>query len=69
MGRPRYRADTTLNRVTLRIADDEIEMVRDAATAAGLTVSSYLRLVAIGTAVVPEQQRQRVLDAGAALNT
>lgn len=62
----RQRADATLGIYAFRVADDELEQIKAAADAAGMTSSSYIRLAALGTASLPEGQQQRVLTAGVA---
>lgn len=62
----RVRADRRLQPVSLRIADDELAMVRDAAAAANVTVSAYLRAAALGTAALPPSQQQEILHAAGA---
>lgn len=53
-------------RLSVALADDEVEIIRQAAAANGLTMSNYIRLSTLGTASVPSPQRERILSAGAA---
>lgn len=63
----RIRADRLLTeRVTFALADDEIDLIRTAAQAAGMSTSTYVRLCSLGTASLPSAQRERVLSAGGA---
>jgi uncharacterized protein (DUF1778 family) len=62
----RVRADRRLQPVSLRIADDELAMVRDAAAAANVTVSAYLRAAALGTASMPVKAQREILQAAGA---
>jgi len=67
--RARVRPDTTLERaIMLRVADDDLELIRQAAAADGMPASTWIRAVALGTASMPEQERQRFTSstAGAA---
>lgn len=70
MAAPRHRPDAVLTHVTaLRIADDEMELVRQTAAELGLSASAFMRLAVLGTASLPPQQRTRVMTAGAATPT
>jgi uncharacterized protein (DUF1778 family) len=64
----RVRPDTTLERVIpLRVADDDLELIRQAAAADGMPASTWIRAVALGTAAMPAPERHKVTStAGAA---
>lgn len=63
----RLRADKPLAvRLSIALADDEQELIRDAAAAAGMSVSNFLRQAAIGTAVASPTTQQRVFSAAGA---
>lgn len=67
----RLRPDKPLaTRLSIALADDEQELIRDAAAAAGMSVSNYIRTATIGTAVASPTTQQRVFSAaGAAIPT
>lgn len=70
MGRPHARTDLkALERViTARVTDSELEVLREAADARGLTISAYVRLASIGTATLPPAtQDHRLVSAGGAV--
>lgn len=69
MPRPKFRADqvTLSERLSSIVAPDEMELLRSAAADAGLTVSSYVRLAAVGTASASPTAQQKILTAGAAI--
>lgn len=65
--RARVRPDTTLERaIMLRVADDDLELIRQAAAADGMPASTWIRTVALGTASMPEQERQRFTSSSTA---
>jgi len=50
-GRPRTRADVTLDKVlNTRLAADELDIIKIAAEAKGITVSRYVRTAALDRA-------------------
>lgn len=65
-GRPRLRPETVLDVVSLRMAPDEIELIRAAAAADGMKPSTWIRNAALGTAVLDPASRQEITTAGAA---
>lgn len=63
----RVRPDTTLERlVALRIADDDLERIRQAAAADGMPASTWIRTVALGTASMTGPERQRITSTATA---
>lgn len=70
MGRPHARTDLKALEavITSRVSDSELEVLREAADARGLTLSAYVRLAAIGTATLPPAiQDDRLVTAGGAV--
>lgn len=69
-GRPRIRKDAPLV-VTMgpRFAEDEAEIIRQAAADAGMSASAWIRQAAIGTASLPEPERNRLLATAGAVTT
>lgn len=62
----RLRPETTADRVvSFRLSGDDLERIAAIAAADGLTPAAWIRTAALGTAVLPEPDRQRV-TAGAA---
>lgn len=61
MAQKRARPDTTLDLIAFRVAADEIESIKAAAAADGMTTSAWLRNLAIGTAALPKAERQQQL--------
>lgn len=62
MPTPRKRPDVVLRPATLKIAEDELDAIREVAEREGVTVSHLLR--AAGTAVVGDEDLlRRALDA------
>lgn len=60
----RVRADRALkSSLTTRIADDELAIIQEAAAAANVTVSAYLRAAALGTASMPPAEQHDILYA------
>jgi uncharacterized protein (DUF1778 family) len=68
MARHPMRSDgkALLVRLSIAIADDEQQMIRDAAASAGMSVSGYLRYAALGTAAAEPATRDRVFSAAGA---
>lgn len=63
----RIRPDRTLERlVALRIADDDLELIRQAAAADGMPASTWIRSVALGTASMEAPERQRITSTATA---
>jgi flagellar basal body rod protein FlgF len=65
----RVKPGAQTRHVTARIAEDDYRAVENAAQSAGLTVSAYLRVSAIGTATADPETRNQVLAAGTAIAT
>ena len=64
----RARPDVVLDqRLSVALAADELDRVRQSAAALGLTVSSYIRTAALGTATMPPQRQAQHLMAGGAV--
>lgn len=57
----RRRSDTTLDVMTFRIAADEIETIKAAAAADGMTTSAWLRHFALAFAHSSLQQKEEKL--------
>jgi len=67
IGKPRHRPDTPLDRnVNTRLAAVELAQIKTRAAAEGLSVSSYMRQCAAGTASVTPEIRSQILAAGSA---
>lgn len=63
----RIRPDTTLERlVALRIADDDLERIRQAAAADGMPASTWIRQAALGTAAMDASDRQHLTGSASA---
>lgn len=57
----RLRKDTTLEKlVAVRIADDDFERIREAAAAAGVPASTWMRNIAVGTACMDPKDREQI---------
>lgn len=67
----REQSDRVMDTVTpLRMASEDLELVRSAAAAADLPVSTFIRYAALGTAIADPVVRERVMaGAGAAIPT
>lgn len=65
----RTRTDVPLDqRLSVALAADEVDQLREAAAAMGLSVSNYIRTSTLGTAALPpRQQAQHLASAGAAV--
>jgi len=57
----RARPDTTLDLIAFRVAADEIETIKAAAAADGMTTSAWLRHFAVAFAHSSLQQREEKL--------
>lgn len=61
----RARSDRLLTeRLSFVLADDEVQTIRQAAAANGQTVSTFIRLSTLGTAVAPPAHQSQILTAG-----
>jgi hypothetical protein len=57
-------------RLSVAFAEDELDQVREAAQALGLSVSNFIRTSTLGTAAMPaEAQVSHLISAGAAVRT
>lgn len=67
----REQSNRVLDRTTpLRMASEDLEIIRVAAAAADLPVSTFIRHAALGTAIADPAVRDRVMaGAGAAIPT
>jgi hypothetical protein len=64
----RIKPDMVSDVLTFRVPLDEIESIKAAAAADGMTTSAWLRHLAIGTAALPPRERQQQLaTAGGAI--
>ena len=66
MPQHRSRPDRYLTeRLSFVLADDEKQAIRQAAAANGQSVSTFIRLSTLGTAVAPPAHQSQILTAGA----